>query len=118
MEMKYGLLQIYTAVLLLITQRLAMKGILHKYQTLTATHDQFAAWTGLGSALSVLWSQTRIAASVIGTLSITIYLVGISVLHISTPSLFNLQVFNNPNGTTIPTQIGMPQINEAPKYSL
>ena len=98
-------------------QQLTTRGILLKYQTLTATHDESAAWAGLGSALLVLWSQTRIAASVIGSLSAAIYLMGISVLHISTPSLFNLQVFENLNALTISTQIAMPNIsNEIASY--
>jgi hypothetical protein len=104
----------YTIVLVIVTQQLAIRGIVLKCQTLTATHDESAAWAGLGSALLVLWRQTRIAASVVGTLSVTIYLTGISVLHISTPSLFNLQVFDKPNGSNISTQIGMPGISLRP----
>ena len=103
--------QTYTILLVVTTQRLALCGILLRRQTLTATHDESTAWIGLGSALLVLWKQTRIAASVVGTSLITIYLVGISVLHISTPSLFNLQVFDQPNGTKISTRIGMPKIS-------
>jgi hypothetical protein len=104
-------------VLIGVTQQLAIRGVVLKHQKLTATHDEIAAWTGLGSALLVLWRQTRIAASVVGTLSVTIYLIGISVLHISTPSLFNLQVFERPNGSNISTQIGIPNIdNDTYKY--
>ena len=105
--------QIYTIVLVVTTQKLAMQGIFLKYQTLTATHDESTAWIGLGSALLVLWKQTRIAASVIGALWVTIYLIGISVLHISTPSLFNIQVFEQPNASTILTQKLMPKIETA-----
>ncbi|KIM72760.1 hypothetical protein PILCRDRAFT_15822 [Piloderma croceum F 1598] len=100
----------YTVLLVVTTQRLALYGILLRRQTLTATHDESTAWVGLGSALLVLWKQTHIAASVVGTSLITIYLVGISVLHISTPSLFTLQVFDQPNSTMISTRIGMPKI--------
>ena len=100
--------QIYTVALVVITQQLATQGSLFKYQTLTATHDDSTAWTGLGSALLVLRQQKNIAASVVGTLLVTIYLIGISILHISTPSLFNLQVFEQPNKSNISTRIGMP----------
>jgi hypothetical protein len=106
----HGSRQTYTVLLVVATQRLALYGILLRRQTLTATHDESTAWVGLGSALLVLWKQTHIAASVVGTSLITIYLVGISVLHISTPSLFNLQVFDQPNSTMISTRIGMPEI--------
>lgn len=104
--------QIYTVALIGVTQQLAIRGIVLKRQTLTAAHDESAAWTGLGSALLAVWRQTRIAASVVGTLSVAIYLIGISVLHISTPSLFNLQVFPRPNASTVSTQIGMPNITD------
>jgi hypothetical protein len=98
-------------VLVVITQQLAIRGILHTHQTLTATHDESTAWNGLGSALLALWRQTRIAATVIGILLITAYLIGISVLHISTPTIFNLQVFEQPNATNISTQVAMPKIH-------
>jgi hypothetical protein len=104
--------QVYAVGLVVITQKLATQGMLLKPQTLTATHDESVAWSGLGSALLVLLKQTRIPASVVGTLLIAIYLIGISVLHISTPSLFNLQVFEQPNGTNVSTTIGMPVIND------
>jgi hypothetical protein len=102
--------QTYTVVLVVVTQQLAIHGILLRRQNLTATHDESTAWIGLGSALLVLLKQTRIAASVVGVSLITIYLVGISVLHISTPSLFTLQVFELSNSTTISKRIGMPKI--------
>jgi hypothetical protein len=96
---------------------LALRDILLQRQALTATHDQSTAWTGLGSALLVVWRQFRIPASVFGTLLISIYLIGISILHISTPSLFHLQIFDQPNATTISTKIGMPVINFDAKYN-
>ena len=104
--------EIYSVVLVVVTQQLAIQGVLIKHQTLTAAHDESTAWTGLGSALLVLWKQTHVAASVVGTISITIYLVGISVLHVSTPSLFSLQIFELPNGTTISTRVRMPSLTD------
>lgn len=104
--------KIYTVVLVVVTQQLAIQGILLKRQMLTTAHDESTAWSGLGSALLVLWKQTRIAASVVGTILITIYLMGISVLHVSTPSLFSLQIFELSNGTTISTRVGMPNFTD------
>jgi hypothetical protein len=105
-----GLEQVYTVVLVLVTQQLTIRGIFLKHQTLTATHDEMRAWAGLGAALTVLWKQTQIAASVFGTLLTVIYLIGISILHISTPSLLNFQAFPRPNRTMVLTQKAMPQI--------
>jgi hypothetical protein len=101
--------QTYTVVLVVTTQKVAIHGILLRYQTLTATHDESTAWIGIGSVLLILWKQTRIVASVVGPSLVAIDLVAISVLHISTPSIFNLQVFEQHNGT-ISTRIGMPKI--------
>lgn len=47
-------LQIYTAILVFVTQKLAMRRNLRAYQTLTATHDNISSWMGLGSALATL----------------------------------------------------------------
>ena len=91
-------------------QRLATENLLLACQMLTATHDESTAWSSLGSALLVLFKQTRLAASVVDVLFVTIDLIGIATLHILTLSLFNLQVFEQSNRTTIITQIGMPKI--------
>jgi len=101
---------VFTTALVIVTQQLAHRDILLQRQTLTASHDQSTAWMGLGSALLVVWRQFRIPASVFGTLLVSVYLIGIAILHISTPSLFNLQIFDKPNTTVISTQIGMPII--------
>ncbi|KII84282.1 hypothetical protein PLICRDRAFT_32355 [Plicaturopsis crispa FD-325 SS-3] len=109
------LYQLFTVSLVLTTQQLALRGTLLRRQTLTASHDETTAWTGLGSALVTLWRQTYLAASVLGTLSIALYLAGIAVLHVSTPSLFALQPFNNTDNGVISTTVGMPSffLNES-----
>jgi hypothetical protein len=107
-----GLEQVYTLLLVLVTQQLSVQGIFLKRQTITATHDEMTAWSGLGTALTVLWRQTQFTASVIGTLLIVIYFIGMSILHVSTPSLFNFQPFPRPNRTKVLTQKAMPQIRE------
>ncbi|KAJ6557621.1 hypothetical protein B0H19DRAFT_888703, partial [Mycena capillaripes] len=61
---------IYTAILVFVTQRLAMRRKLWSYQTLTATHDHISSWMGLGSALATLYNQISVPASVFGTISI------------------------------------------------
>ncbi|KAJ7325382.1 hypothetical protein DFH08DRAFT_1085128 [Mycena albidolilacea] len=85
---------IYAAALVFVTQRLWTRQSLRADQTLTATHDSAAAWTGIGSALSQLWSQRTMSGSVIGVLSVFLYLANILVLHITTPALFSFETFN------------------------
>jgi hypothetical protein len=87
--------QIYSAALVFVTQRLWTRQSLRADQTLTATHDSAAAWTGIGSALSQLWTQRTASGSVIGVLSVFLYLANILVLHITTPALFSFETFNS-----------------------
>ncbi|KAG2355726.1 hypothetical protein BDR07DRAFT_1464413 [Suillus spraguei] len=54
---------IYAAVLLFLTQQLAISRTLIRRLKLTAIHDISGAWAGLGSALSSVWRQTDIPAS-------------------------------------------------------
>ncbi|KAJ7613451.1 hypothetical protein FB45DRAFT_938406 [Roridomyces roridus] len=82
---------IYTAGLVFLTQTLSIKRSLRKTQMLTVTHDTFAAWQGLGSALSSVWHRTSFRAVV----PIFLYLTGILALHITSPALFTVQVFKS-----------------------
>ncbi|KAJ7676609.1 hypothetical protein DFH06DRAFT_1291586 [Mycena polygramma] len=86
---------IYTAVLVFLTQKLAMPFNLGSKKTLTAIHDNISAWAGLGSALATLFNQLSIAASVFETLNVAGYLMCISILHITIPSILSVEVFNS-----------------------
>ncbi|KAG1849494.1 hypothetical protein F4604DRAFT_1907438 [Suillus subluteus] len=96
---------ICTAVLLFLTQRLAMSRTLVRRQKLTAIHDISGAWTGLGSALSSVWQQIDIPASWWMTSAVTVYLASISVLHVTSSTLLQLQTFNNSVLTSVPTTL-------------
>ncbi|KAG2078569.1 hypothetical protein BDR04DRAFT_1226524 [Suillus decipiens] len=96
---------IYTAVLLFLTQRLAMSRMLVRRQKLTAIHDISGAWAGIGSALSSVWKQIDIPASWWMTSAVTVYLAGISVLHITSSTLLQLQTFNASMTTSVPTTL-------------
>ncbi|KAG1733543.1 hypothetical protein EDB19DRAFT_1216323 [Suillus lakei] len=97
---------IYTAILLFLTQRLAISRTLARRQKLTAIHDISGAWAGLGSALSSVWRQTVIPASWWMTLAVTTYLAGISVLHVTSSTLLQFQTFNTSMATSVPTTLG------------
>ncbi|KAF9467097.1 hypothetical protein BDZ94DRAFT_1318907 [Collybia nuda] len=98
----------YLALLVHLTQQLSLRRNLSIKQTLTATHDKAAAWTGLGSALSSLWSQMTVTASVGGVITITLYLASAAVLKVSTPSLFSVMSFNMSMPMKIQTETGSP----------
>ncbi|KAJ7038691.1 hypothetical protein C8F04DRAFT_1231865, partial [Mycena alexandri] len=103
---------VYLSLVLYWTQRLALRHNLHIKKTLTATHDNATAWSGIGSALVTLLDQIAVTSSVLGTLSVFGYLATISALHVTTPALFSIQAFNLSTPTPIDTQ-GFPQINVA-----
>ncbi|KZT05042.1 uncharacterized protein LAESUDRAFT_813682 [Laetiporus sulphureus 93-53] len=104
---------LYTALLLLITQRLSINSLVDRPKTLTAVHDISNAWTGLGSALFSLGRQFSIPAAVFGTLGVTVYLASLSVLHISTPSLFTMDTYNQTGALSVGLTAGMPNITNA-----
>ncbi|KAH7925013.1 hypothetical protein BV22DRAFT_1065752 [Leucogyrophana mollusca] len=99
---------VYTAAMVFVTQRVALSRALSQRQKLTAIHDTSGAWTGLGSALCCIWQQTNLAASTWRTLVIAAYLTCISMLHITSSSIIELQTFNNTISSTVPTTVGWP----------
>ncbi|KAJ7868157.1 hypothetical protein B0H13DRAFT_1897248 [Mycena leptocephala] len=104
--------QIYTSLIVFLTQKIAMQQNLHSYQTLTATHDSFSSWTGLGSGLATLYNQVSLPASVFGTLNVVGYLGCISVLHITIPAILSVETFT----TTVPMDaktLGIPEFTNS-----
>ncbi|KAG2105484.1 uncharacterized protein F5147DRAFT_702585 [Suillus discolor] len=97
---------IYTAVLLLLTQRLAISRTLVRRVKLTAVHDISGAWAGLGSALTSVWRQTDIPASWWTTSAVAAYLASITVLHVTSSTLLQFQTFNASMTTSVPTTLG------------
>ncbi|KAK0444035.1 hypothetical protein EV421DRAFT_2035066 [Armillaria borealis] len=105
------IITVYLAAMIFLSQQLATRRNLHARQTLTATHDNMSAWTGLGAALLSLWRQTTVAASVAGALLVAAYFVFAAVLHITTPAIFSVQPFNSSRQATISTTLGPPNIS-------
>ncbi|KIJ64350.1 hypothetical protein HYDPIDRAFT_28794 [Hydnomerulius pinastri MD-312] len=103
---------LYQAAMVAATQQLAFRRNLLQRQTLTATHDKFGAWTGLGAALLSVWGQTRFASAFWGVLTVTLYLSGIAVLHVTSSSLMNLETFNDTYPSTSQTILGMPSLTD------
>ncbi|KAG2064921.1 hypothetical protein BDR04DRAFT_1109348 [Suillus decipiens] len=99
---------IYTAVLLFLTQQLAISRTLVRRLKLTAIHDISGAWVGLGSALSSVWRQTDIPASWWTTSAVAAYLASITVLHVTSSTLLQFQTFNTSMTTSVPTTLGWP----------
>jgi hypothetical protein len=102
--------QVYSAVLVLVTQMLSLRRSLKMDQTLTATHDTSAAWAGLGSATVLAWNQKAVPASIVGVFLVFLYLGSISVLHITIPALFSIQAFTTSRSVPAITQ-SLPSFN-------
>ncbi|KAG2125723.1 hypothetical protein DEU56DRAFT_563625 [Suillus clintonianus] len=96
---------IYTAVLLFLTQRLAMSRTLVRRQKLTTIHDVSGAWEGLGSALNSVWRQFDISSSWWMVSAVTAYLACISVLHVTSSTLLQIQMFNASMTNSVPTTL-------------
>jgi hypothetical protein len=87
-------------------------------QVLTATHDNAAAWAGVGAAISHLWLQKTAPAraSMIGVLTAALYLTTILGLHITTSSLFSLITVDSTRSFGARTH-GLPCFNGSPDDS-
>ncbi|KAI0683023.1 hypothetical protein BC835DRAFT_1423689 [Cytidiella melzeri] len=99
---------VYLAVLVLVTQRLALIRDLHTRQTPTAIHDKSSAWLGLGSSLVTLLDQTRVPAAVSSVVFIAIWLGGVAILHIAIPASVSVSVYNHTVATQQQTQLARP----------
>jgi hypothetical protein len=87
-----------------------MRQSLRRDQPLTATHDIASAWAGIGSAVVRIWQQKVIPGSVMGVLSVFLYLGGMLVFHITTPALFAVDTFNSSHALVVATE-GLPAYN-------
>ncbi|KAG2739793.1 hypothetical protein P692DRAFT_20841016, partial [Suillus brevipes Sb2] len=101
---------LYTAVLVFLTQRLAMSRALVRRLKLTSIHDISGTWAGIGSALSSVWKQTGTPALLWSTVAVTAYLVCISVLHVTSSTLLQFQTFNSTMTTNVSTTLGWTDI--------
>ena len=104
-------LQLYTALLVFVTQRLALIDLISRPQKLTATHDVSGAWSGLGAAIATLWQQTNVAASTRATLLVFLYLSCISILHVASPTIMEFQAYNATSTMTVPSNTTSPDLS-------
>ena len=100
--------KIYTAVLVLMTQHLAIAAAMSKRQTLTAVHDISGAWNGIGAAIGVVWQQTKVISAPSAVLSTLIYLGAVSALHIVSSSVIQFESFNHTVSTAVPSTLAWP----------
>ncbi|KAI5835885.1 hypothetical protein K523DRAFT_367948 [Schizophyllum commune Tattone D] len=102
---------VYGALLIWLTQRLALRRLLTSKQTLTAMHDEYNSWIGLGSALMTLYGQSRIRSALGSIACIASYLVNAAVLHVTIPAMFTLQVGTYPHPADVSSIAAYPHVN-------
>ncbi|KAJ3556626.1 hypothetical protein NM688_g1920 [Phlebia brevispora] len=95
----------YCAILMLLTQRIALHEFFRRPQTLTAMHDKASAWLGLGSSLQTLANQRKLVTDLLGTFMITLYLLLILVVHTTLPGIFGIGNQNVTVTATYPTTL-------------
>ena len=100
--------KIYTLILVFITQRLAVSRAMTRKQSLTSHHDLSQAWTSIGSALFGLWQQAKDTASPCMMLAITTYYLCISVLHVSSTTIMQFEVFSSSKNNTMQSILAWP----------
>ena len=91
-----------------MTQRLAVSRAMVRKQSLTRVHDVSQAWTSVGSALFGLWQQVKGATSLRMTIAITTYYLCISVLHITSTTVMQFEVFSSSKNNTMQSTLAWP----------
>ncbi|KAJ3556886.1 hypothetical protein NM688_g1777 [Phlebia brevispora] len=94
---------LYCAVLVFLTQRIALHEFLKRPQTLTAMHDKSSAWLGLGSSLQTLSNQRKLVTDFLGVSLVALYLLLIFVVHTTLASIFGGTTQNVTIATSYPT---------------
>ncbi|KAL1714875.1 hypothetical protein EV715DRAFT_208764 [Schizophyllum commune] len=102
---------VYGALLIWLTQRLALRRLLTSKQTLTAMHDEYNSWIGLGSALMTLYGQSRIRSALGSIACIASYLVNAAILHVTIPAMFTLQVGTYPHPADVSSIAAYPHVS-------
>ncbi len=83
-------LQIYAIALIYLTQQLTLDRDLHRSVSLSAYSDKSTAWSGIGTALIVVWSQRKVRTAPLAIVLIVIYLACIFGLGLTTPAMVNV----------------------------
>jgi hypothetical protein len=80
-------IQLYLGLLLMMTQRIALRHAVLQPQNLTTLHDRSNAWLGLGATVGVMWKQRGLSHHI--TLTV-LYLGLLFGLHNTIPTLLNV----------------------------
>ncbi|KAF8552853.1 hypothetical protein OG21DRAFT_1326343 [Imleria badia] len=99
---------LYSALLVVVTQRLALSRIVCERRKLTTVHDVSGAWTGIGAAVYILWQQRQLPSSIREITAVVTYLTSMLVLHIGSSSIMQWQAFNSTLLGVLPSDLALP----------
>ncbi|KAF8439689.1 hypothetical protein L210DRAFT_3760707 [Boletus edulis BED1] len=99
---------LYTAVLVWMTQRLAITAAMSQPRKLTAIHDISGPWNGIGAGINALWQQTKVMSAPSTIFFTLAYLGAISGLHIVSSSVIQFEAFNNTVAVVVPSTMAWP----------
>ncbi|KAK7470247.1 hypothetical protein VKT23_001681 [Stygiomarasmius scandens] len=108
-----GIVNGYCILLVLTTQKLALRRQLHVHNSLTTKHDTVSAWSGLGSALMTIlgWKQIGFKTSLSTTFIATAYLAGILAFQSVAGGMASFQAYETNENRTINTT-GVPDFTK------
>ncbi|KAL1691124.1 hypothetical protein GGG16DRAFT_54372 [Schizophyllum commune] len=101
---------LYGSLLIWITQKLALRRLLTSRQTLTAMHDEYSSWIGIGSAILALAGQRRIRSALPWVSCISAYLVCITALHSTVPSMVTIKIGEVDLEDSVTTRLAYPDV--------
>ncbi|KAK7470248.1 hypothetical protein VKT23_001682 [Stygiomarasmius scandens] len=106
-----GIVNGYCILLVLTTQKLALRRQLHVHNSLTTKHDTVSAWSGLGSALITIfgWKQIGLKTSLSTTFIATAYLTGILAFQSVAGGMASFQAHETNYTQSVDTK-GIPDI--------
>ncbi|KAF8119499.1 hypothetical protein EV363DRAFT_1197820 [Boletus edulis] len=85
---------LYTPLVVFVMHGLVLSTTFSSPEELTQIHDVCGAWSGLGAALSTLWSQTKASSSVWSVVLVAVYSACVLVLHVASSTMMQFQPFN------------------------
>lgn len=113
-----GFYLILSAVMLSVTQTLAIRRQISKEQTLTALADKTTAWQGLGSSMIVLWQNIKKPAALLSAMAIYGYFATLTALQTTTPILFTLSLDNITQESNMDFITGTPALFDTSRLPL
>jgi hypothetical protein len=101
-----------------MVRRISLRSRLQEKTSLTAVHDINDAWSGIGAATIGLSRQIHLPADYVAVSIAMLYLLGISILHITSPALLGLQTYSPSTPLDILTRGVTNYLNDTANFTM